>query len=166
MKIAVTDANIFIDLIWLEQIEGLFELGMEVVTPQEVIDELIQEQLDVLQPYIESGRLTLWQLLPEAYEALEQWYVSNRLSFPDKTALYVAKTLKAMVLTGDKVFRKHAIAFNLETHGVLWILEQWVFSQRVTPKEAHGLLKNLMRFNEWLPNHDCEALLEKWAEYP
>lgn len=164
MKIAVTDANIFIDLIWLDQIEGLFELGLEVVAPHEVMEELLPKQLDVLQPYIESGRLAVYHLSEPAYLELEKWTVSNRLSFPDKAALYLAKTLSAMVLTGDNVFRKQALSFHLEAHGLLWILEQWVFMGRIKPEAARVLLENLMLFNERLPQKECQDLLEKWTE--
>lgn len=164
MKIAVTDANIFIDLIWLNQIEGLFELGLEVVTPYEVMEELLQNQLDILQPFIESKRLVVHHLTEAAYLELEEWIISGRLSFTDKTALFLAKSLNAMVLTGDNLFRKQAISFQLEAHGLLWILEQWVFMGRTEPQEARALLEKLMLFNERLPQKECEELLEKWAE--
>ncbi len=164
MKIAVTDANIFIDLIWLDRVQGLFELGLEVVTPREVMEELIQGQLDILQPYIESKQLVVHHLSDEAYLDLDDWVVSNRLSFPDKTALYLAKTLRAMVLTGDNLFRKQAISFHLETHGLLWILEQWVSLGWVKPQEARELLERLMLFNDRLPQKECQELIEKWIQ--
>ena len=163
MKIAVADANIFIDLIWFDQIEGLFELGLEVVTPHEVMEELLQNQLDVLQPFVESGQLTVHHLSETAYLELEEWAVSNRLSFPDKVALHLAKMLNAMVLTGDNLFRKQAISMHLEAHGLLWILDQWVTLQRVAPQTAQDLLEKLMLFNQRLPQNECEELINKWA---
>jgi hypothetical protein len=40
MKIAVTDANIFIDLIKLQMLALLFRLGLEIITTQEIVDRL------------------------------------------------------------------------------------------------------------------------------
>ncbi|HRI61822.1 MAG TPA: hypothetical protein PK228_18920 [Saprospiraceae bacterium] len=164
MKIAVTDANIFIDLIWLDRIAGLFELGLEVVTPHEVMEELLHNQLDILQPYIESKQLVVHHLSDAAYLELDDWEVSNRLSFPDKTALYLAKKLDAMVLTGDNLFRKQAISLMLEAHGLLWIFEQWVLQGWIVSQEARELLGKLMLFNDRLPQKECQELIEKWAE--
>ena len=124
--------------------------------------ELLQNQLDVLLPFIESGLLTVHHLSDTDYLEIEEWAVPNRLSFTDKTALFLAKTLSAMVLTGDNVFRKQALSFHLEAHGLLWILEQWVFMGRIKPKAARVLLEKLMLFNERLPQKECEDLLEKW----
>ena len=38
MKVAVTDANIFIDLIFLDLIDHLFKLDVELYTTHEVVD--------------------------------------------------------------------------------------------------------------------------------
>ncbi len=162
MKIAVTDANIFIDLIWLNQLAGLFELEVEIVTPQEVLEELLQNHIDAIQPFIDANYLTVYHLPESAFVEIDQWLLSNRLSFPDKVALYLAKQLGAIVLTGDNLLRKQAIANQMEAHGLLWILEQWVFHGIVTPKEASIMLQQLRQFNERLPQKECEDLLERW----
>lgn len=39
MKLAVTDANIFIDLIKLQLLDYLFQLGVEIYSTREIIDE-------------------------------------------------------------------------------------------------------------------------------
>jgi hypothetical protein len=44
MKIAVTDANIFIDLIEIDIFHFLFDLGLEIHTTKAVYDQLIPEQ--------------------------------------------------------------------------------------------------------------------------
>lgn len=50
MKIAVTDANIFIDLIEIEIFHFLFELGLEIHTTKAVYDQLIPEQQAIVEP--------------------------------------------------------------------------------------------------------------------
>jgi predicted nucleic acid-binding protein len=163
MKIAVTDANIFIDLLLLGRIEGLFLLGLEVVTTREVMDELIQDQLTALLPFLLSGQLTVHVLSDDVYATLDQKIISKKLSFSDKSALVLAQQLNAMVLTGDNLLRKKAIARAIEAHGMLWILEQWVTLQWIDTGEAAALLQQLMYFNERMPKKECQDLLRKWG---
>lgn len=40
MKIAITDANIFIDLITLQMLTLLFKVGFDIITTKEIIDQL------------------------------------------------------------------------------------------------------------------------------
>jgi hypothetical protein len=51
MKLAVADANIFIDLIYTKSTSYLFRLGYEIHTVADVIDELHKNQQAVLDQY-------------------------------------------------------------------------------------------------------------------
>ncbi|MEO6962926.1 MAG: hypothetical protein ABIY90_13210 [Puia sp.] len=57
MKIAVTDANIFIDLIKLQMLTLLFDIGLDIQTTREIIDQLREGQLSILNPFILAGIL-------------------------------------------------------------------------------------------------------------
>ena len=57
MKIAVTDANIFIDLIRLNMLAVLFAIEMEIYTTQEVIDQLNDDQTRALAAFLELAEL-------------------------------------------------------------------------------------------------------------
>jgi uncharacterized protein Smg (DUF494 family) len=59
MKIAITDANVFIDLLEADLIAFLFEIGYEIHTTLEVLNELFDEQQSTLHPFVNNGRLTL-----------------------------------------------------------------------------------------------------------
>ena len=46
MKLAVTDANIFIDLIKLQMLDYLFNIEMEIYTTVEIVDQLNTSQYE------------------------------------------------------------------------------------------------------------------------
>ncbi|NCU05114.1 MAG: hypothetical protein GXC73_14130, partial [Chitinophagaceae bacterium] len=53
MKIAITDANIFIDLIRLQMLHFLFKIELEITTTLEVFEELHEWQQKELQQFID-----------------------------------------------------------------------------------------------------------------
>jgi hypothetical protein len=57
IKGAVTDANIFIDLIRLDLLSPLFDLDLELHTTSFVVDELNTNQLVFLEPFINQERI-------------------------------------------------------------------------------------------------------------
>lgn len=57
VKIAVTDANIFIDLYNLGLTQSFFSLEFEIHTTSAVLFELYAEQQEILQAYQSVGRL-------------------------------------------------------------------------------------------------------------
>ena len=76
MKIAVTDANIFIDLIEIEIFHFLFELGLEIHTTKAVYDQLIPEQQAIVEPYVQSKALIVYNF---SFEELMEIYA---IEFP------------------------------------------------------------------------------------
>lgn len=62
VKIAVTDANIFIDLYDLGLTKSFFNLELEVHTTSAVLYELYSEQQEILQAYQSVGRLSVHNL--------------------------------------------------------------------------------------------------------
>jgi hypothetical protein len=59
MKVAVTDANIFIDLINLKLVSHFFDLDIEIHSSLEVLDELYPQQQEILIAYKKAKRLTI-----------------------------------------------------------------------------------------------------------
>ncbi len=106
MKIAITDANIFIDLIDLELIGHLFRAGLEVHTTYEVLDELFDEQQEILSTYIESKRLVVYLFNDDERDAIGSLDINKGLSETDKALLYLSNQWGALVLTGDGLMRK------------------------------------------------------------
>lgn len=119
MKIAVTDTCIFIELHNLRLSASFFKLDIEIHTTVDVFNELYDEQQDLLSAYEQVGKLHLHSIdTMQRTEILNTGY-SRALSENDKTVLYLAKLLGAMVLSSDKAVRSHAGKDAIEYHGML-----------------------------------------------
>jgi|APTNR8051073442_1049403.scaffolds.fasta_scaffold00323_32 predicted nucleic acid-binding protein len=161
-RVVISDANIFIDLLAFDLISFLFALEFEIVTTQEVFDELIVEQQATLIPYISTERLTIISLKAPNFTEISLLQASGRLSFTDHTILYWAEKLPAMVLTGDKLLRKACERQKLEVHGILWLFDRFLDAGLFDKNAAKNLLTELMQFNPWLPKEACIKKLKEW----
>lgn len=90
MKIAVTDACIFIDLIELDLISDFFRLDLELHTTVEVMNELFTEQYQVLEAYQQVGKLMVHNLEVQDFLKIEALALPKGLSPEDKLVLYIA----------------------------------------------------------------------------
>ena len=162
MRIAITDANVFIDLFEIRWIENLFHLPLEIVTTLEVFNELNTHQQQRLSEWQLSGQLRVVEVLLSEHPKVLEIGDSRRLSFTDHTVLYIALRDKLMVLTGDNIIRKNAEKSGLEVHGLLWIFDSLVENRTVRPIEAARALQALLRINDWLPIDECLKRFSKW----
>ncbi len=161
-QIAISDANIFIDLLRLGFVSPLFEIGLEVVTSQEVFDELIEEQKEALQPFIAEGKLKVHAFSPAAFVELKTFHINNRLPFSDHSVVFLAEKIAAIVLTGDQLILKACEQRNIEVHGILWLLDRFLEYGFLDKMTAHALLTRLIQFNQWLPREACLKKLREW----
>lgn len=159
MKLAVTDANIFIDLFHIELVDGFFALEIEVYTTLEVIDELDDDQKVEL---IHQKRLKILEV--DDIHEVERFgkELSSGLSFADLSVFYHANILKTGILTGDSLLRKQAKNLGFDVHGVLWILNKMVDEEIEPAKTAIEKLMTLMSYNKRLPTKECQKLLNGW----
>jgi predicted nucleic acid-binding protein len=151
-RIAVTDACIFIDLIELSLITPFFQLGdtqlkLEIHTTLEVLDELYPEQQEILKAYEAVSKLRVHTISTEDLENISSMTFSKALSQQDRSVIYMASQLNAMVLSSDKPVRKFAQKNAIEVHGMFWILDQLVEQDMLTGHEASNKLHQLMRSN-------------------
>lgn len=110
MKIAITDANIFIDLIHIELQNELFAAGLEIHTTISVFDELNNNQQEVLSKYIEQKQLMVHSNKPTNIP--KEIQENRSLSPSDKSVFGLAIDLSAFILTGDGLLRKVSVAKN------------------------------------------------------
>jgi predicted nucleic acid-binding protein len=165
LKIAVNDANLFIDLCEVELIETFFQLPLEFHTTQLILNELEPEQKKKLISLIEANHLKVRYLTRDEIDGLDKISVNSRkLSREDLSVYFYAKELMdCMILTGDNRLRKEAQRQGFEVHGILWVFEQLLENQLIEAQSAIELLRNLMNINLWLPMGECEKLIEKWT---
>jgi predicted nucleic acid-binding protein len=162
MRIAVSDANIFIDLLEVEAVAHLFSLDMEVHTTDRVLLELYPEQEQELLKYHTRGDLILHQITDDDKAAINAANYNPGLSDADKSVLFLAGRVEAMVLTGDDLVRKNCHQSAIEIHGILWLLDQFVEQGILETSQVHRLLERLMTINTRLPVEHCTTRLNKW----
>src|ERR1700761_1212585 len=102
MKIAITDACIFIDLYELDLIATFFSLTLELHTSLDVFNELYPTQRQILQAFQSVGKLSVHNITMEDRQRILAGVYPKALSENDKTVLYLAEKLGAMVLSSDK----------------------------------------------------------------
>lgn len=147
MKLAVTDACIFIDLFDTELIAPFFGLAIEVHTSLDVVNELYGEQRQTLREFEKKKRLTVHNISGEDRLAIAQATYPKALSESDKTVLHLAITLDAIVLSSDGVVRRCANVRCIKCHGMLWIFERLVEETVLLPAQAAKGLEKLTERN-------------------
>ncbi len=147
MKIAITDACIFIDLYDLQLTAQFFSLELEVHTSIDVLKELYENQQQMLQAFQSVGKLTAHNISAEYNNEINSQPYPKSLSNSDKTVLYLASKLNAMVLSSDKVVRTCAKKYCIEYHGMIWIFDQLVNNSVISKSEASTKLKQLIKSN-------------------
>lgn len=167
MKIAITDACIFIDLHELNLTESFFSLDLEIHTSLDVFNELFTEQQQALVRFIGLHMLTIHNILEDDRRVIMATDYPRSLSEMDKTVLFLAKKLSATVLSSDKVLRNYAKTHSIDYHGMLWIFDQLIEQKVITPDEASFKLKELISLNIIYQNNsklmgEFRKRLEAW----
>lgn len=169
MKIAITDACIFIDLHELELTSELFSLNLEIHTSTDVYNELHSHQREVLKAFISISKLTVHRISEEERLVIFNSKLPKSLSETDKTVLFLAAKLKAFVLSSDKTVRKSAKSQCIDYHGMLWILDQLVDKSILTKTQALEKLQYLISVNMIYQNNmelviELEKRVRLWKE--
>jgi hypothetical protein len=161
-RLAVTDANVFIDLIILGLIEHLFGLNIAIHTTREVFDQLTLRQKEILIAYHTDGRLTVYDFSGEELADIFKLDFPAGLEPADRTVFYYARQLACLVISGDNKLRKHCEKKGLEVHGLIWVFDQIVALELIPPKTAVEKLEKLMSYNDRLPSDEILKRLKRW----
>ena len=160
MKLVVTDACIFIDLIELQISSEFFGLPIEIHTSLDVFNELYTEQKEILKAYHSVGKLTIHNLSSQEKTNIREEKYPRSLSENDKTVLFFANKLNATVISSDKAVRNYARSKAIEYHGMLWILDKLIEYRLITPPEAITKINTLFSGNIIYQNN-IELNIEK-----
>lgn len=141
MKVAVKDANIFIDM----ESMGIFDLwqklGYQTLTTSLIVQELEAGGHQEAIAYIEADTI---QVRDPSLESTEKLFNElSRISLPDASVLCLALETKALLLTGDRTLRIAGEVRQVEVHGSIWILDQLVQSQLLPGPVAAEKLSRL-----------------------
>jgi len=169
MKIAITDACIFIDLFLLDVIDVFFELPFEIHTTYDVLNELNAHQIKSIQIHIDTKKLSVYSLTSEDRLNANTLNFPRSLSQTDKTVLYLALKLEAMVISSDKPIRNTANKLNIECHGILWIVDQFLAHGYFEKPVAKSILTQLIAINPTISGSDLvmreiKKRFEEWSK--
>ena len=163
-RIAIQDANILIDLVKTGLFNHCLALHYQFTTTNIILDELYDEQVELIQPHISSGKFVVIEILAEELVEIQKLSLEDtRLSEQDWSAVYYALQKEALLLSGDKRLRGLARSKGLTVHGIFWLLDQLLAIKILSSTEACSFLKQLMSENKRLPAGDCEKRIKKWC---
>jgi len=162
MILAVTDANIFIDLYELDLLPLFFELDLTLYTTKEVLLECDENQRLELQFFINKRKLMVYTISEMDVLKIEKMSFNRGLSEQDRSVLFLAKKQNSMVISGDNLIRKWCKQNAIEVHGILWVLDELNLAGLMTFQETIDKLEFLLQINFWLPTKAANKLLEKW----
>jgi len=147
MKLAVTDACIFIELDQLSLTSLFFKLDIEVHTSVDVFNELYTGQQELLRAYVAGKVLYIHSISSEERTLLNTGKFPAGLSQNDRTVLFLAEKLEAMVLSTDKLVRSHAQKSALECHGMIWVFDMLIDAGVISKEEASHKLRQMIGQN-------------------
>jgi predicted nucleic acid-binding protein len=167
MKIAVTDACIFIDIHVLKLTQLFFSLPFDIHSTVDVFNELYEDHKAFLQAFISVKKLTLHVLTAEDRQSVIASKFPLSLSEADRSVVFVANRLKATILSSDKAVRKYAKSISIPCHGMLWIFDRLVEAKVLKPEAAKAKLNELISHSIMYQNNAellDEALkrMESW----
>ena len=169
MKIAITDACIFIDLHDLKLTTLLFSLNLDIHTSLDVYNELYPHQQEILSAFHSVGKLTIHNLSAEDRKNIQKQNYPKALSENDKTVLFLAEKINAIVLSSDKAMRNYAKRKSIEYHGMLWIFDKLVEEALISSSNVAAKLETLIKTNIVYQNNaelikEMERRLNRWRK--
>jgi hypothetical protein len=170
MRIAVKDANVFIDLESMGILDLWFQLGHETITSTYVVIELEDGGHANALASIRAGQAREAVISAEEmageFEALRVELEGSGLSVTDASVLFLAIREKAILLSGDKQLRKKARLRTVAVHGTLWIMDQLVGEDKlpaaVAADRLEALIERTGKGRRYLPIDECEIRIRRW----
>lgn len=165
MKIAITDANVFIDLLETDLLEFLFQINYEIHTTLEVLNELFEKQEKAVRSFILSGQLYMKAFSPSELTQLHNESFPRGLSIVDQGLLFYAiANTDYLILSNDGLLCKTAKQRQVEIHGSLWVFDCLHDKKLVSNQRLCEALKHLQKGGfRRLPLKKIELRLQKWG---
>lgn len=163
MKVVVEDANVLLDLVNGEVLAVRLGCGYEHCTTHLVWNEVSEtSQRSAAQPFVDSGVIALADLPATAWSEVVEFSTTAGVSISDASVWWLAKTEKAILLTGDSKLRKGARDDGVEVRGMLWVVDELVNLKRVAVSAAAAALEKMIAQGAFLPASECEQRIKKW----
>ena len=159
-KICIIDATILLDFIAGDIFDTLFSLPVDFLTSDFVADE-------VSKTYsfedLEGFGLQVLELSEEQMLEIEDLQIHHLELSPSDLSVYVlAKSMTALLISGDSPLREMAESQRIEYHGTLWLMEELVTRELLSTEHATRALNKMLDNKRWLPRQESEKLMKKW----
>jgi len=168
MKVVVNDANILIDLVKLQLLPHFFALAWEFHTTSLVLDELYDNQQEAYAAYIDNKRLIIDDLDGDELSVLLDFQLEKpQLSEQDCSTILLSMKTNGLLLSSDKNLREFAKCKGLEVHGHLWLFDQMVEANTITPLRAAeklNELKSIVNPRLHLPEVEYKRRINLWKD--
>lgn len=166
-RIVISDANIIFDLLSVSLLEAFFALPCEKCTTDLVISEITRpEQQKIVQKFVKSKKLGVVSFDIEDFSQVISLHenCTNNASVADCSVWYYAKKVDGRLLTGDGKLRSAAQKDGVKVSGVLYLFDNFVEYNILSPQEAADNLEALMTYNMRLPKGECESRIKAWRK--
>ncbi len=164
MKVAITDANIFIDIIELSLVEFLFQIGLEIHSTIGIIEELTEVQQEIIRYYITDGQLKIHFQTEENLLEIEKESFDQGFSDADCFLLLLSKENGMLLLSGERKMRLFCDDNNLEVRGIIWLFDEFLRLNLINNETAIQKMEALILINQWLPLKICRNRISVWKE--
>jgi len=158
----VTDSSVWISLRAGDLIAEALNMPFTWLVPDVMLEEELKDPLGV---WLEEQGVKRCELtgeqVREVVELAERYIRPSRV---DLFALVQAKEEGAILLTEDQDLRAAAEEEGLEVHGTLWLLDQMVKEERITPRQAVESLRKMLESGRRFPSPEVERRLRLWSK--
>ena len=155
----VVDTGVLIDLHVGRLLRPVFQLPLFLMAPDVLIAELQKPDGDLLVDY---GLTRIELSGDEVQEVYRLATLYRGPSVNDLFALVAAKTMGALLLTGDRHLREAAEREGVPVHGILWLLDEIVRLALIPPLVAAQALERMLESGSRLPWDECQARFRRW----
>ncbi|ACX51834.1 conserved hypothetical protein [Ammonifex degensii KC4] len=155
----VTDANFWMDAACGGFLEAVFRLPARFWTTDLILEEFRRGNPgpeELVRKGLKKRELN-GEEVGYLYELACRY---PRPSRHDLSALVLARSLDAVLVTGDKELRKAAQREGVEVRGTLWVLKQLVDGGIVSKAEACEACREMQRKNRRLPWEECWKMFD------
>lgn len=148
MQLLISDSNVLIDLIIVEQIENMFKLPYSFAVPDILFHEELKEtHSDLLELGLEIKELSSETII-YSMKLMNKYRKPSR---NDLFALALAKQESCPLLTGDNDLRTAAESEAVILCGTIWVMDNLIKNNLVTIEEARLLYQKMEDNKRRLP---------------
>ena len=167
-RIAISDTNIFIDLIEIELLDEFFGLPWEIHTTDMIVHELKNaKQHEKIAAYCGKS-LHVKSFEVEEMIRLIDFHATQHertnVTLQDCSVWFYAMESSCTLLTGDAKLRNAARKSGVDVHGVIYVIDKLVEENILSCRDAIDKLKQLKMLNQRLPLPEIEKRIKLWTE--